>query len=181
MNNMLVVHLGIWSAISCCICACCCCSVTKLCQTLCYSMGGSMAWLSRPAPSTSVPGESPQSCWLSATPWPVASQAPLSMGLSRQESWSGVPCPPPGDLPNSGIKPVALMSPALASIFLTTSAPWEIRCLLEFTQIQVLWLVVLSNQLIFRCPSALPCFVELCREHAIYKSRCVATMCGAGR
>ena len=101
--------------------------------------------------------------------------------FSRQEYWNGVPCPPPGDLPNSGIKPVALMSPALASIFLTTSAPWEIRCLLEFTQIQVLWLVVLSNQLIFRCPSALPCFVELCREHAIYKSRCVATMYGAGR
>ena len=45
-----------------------------------------------------------------ATPWTVARQAPLSMGFSRQEYWSGLPCPPPGDLPNPGIK---LSSPAL--------------------------------------------------------------------
>ena len=38
------------------------------------------------------------------TPWTVTRQAPLSMGFSRQESWSGLPCPPPGDLPNPGIK-----------------------------------------------------------------------------
>ena len=42
---------------------------------------------------------------LCAAPWTVALQAPLSMGFSSQESWSGFPCPPPGDLPNSGIKP----------------------------------------------------------------------------
>ena len=46
-----------------------------------------------------------QSCRDSATPWMVASQAPLSMGFSRQEYWSGLPCPPPGDLPNPGIEP----------------------------------------------------------------------------
>ena len=45
-----------------------------------------------------------QSC-LCATPWPAACQAPLSMGFSRPEYWSGLPCPPPGDLPNPGIKP----------------------------------------------------------------------------
>ena len=39
------------------------------------------------------------------TPWTVAHQAPLSMGFSRQEYWSGLPCPPPGDLPNPGIEP----------------------------------------------------------------------------
>ena len=39
------------------------------------------------------------------TPWTVACQAPLSMGFSRQEYWSGLPCPSPGDLPNPGIKP----------------------------------------------------------------------------
>ena len=39
------------------------------------------------------------------TPWTVAHQAPLSMGFSRQAYWSGLPCPPPGDLPNPGIKP----------------------------------------------------------------------------
>ena len=41
---------------------------------------------------------------LFATPWAVARQAPLSLGFSRQEYWSGLPCPPPGDLPNPGIK-----------------------------------------------------------------------------
>ena len=47
---------------------------------------------------------------LFATLWTVDHQAPLSMGLSRQEYWSGLPCPPPGDLPNPEIKPVALVS-----------------------------------------------------------------------
>ena len=47
---------------------------------------------------------------LFATPWTVAYQAPLSMGFSRQEYWSGLPFPSPGDLPNPGIKP---RSPAL--------------------------------------------------------------------
>ena len=42
---------------------------------------------------------------LFATPWTVACQAPLSMGFSRQEHWSGLPFPSPGDLPNPGIKP----------------------------------------------------------------------------
>ena len=46
-------------------------------------------------------------------PWTVAHQAPLSMEFSRQEDWSGLPFPSPGDLPDSGIKPVSLMSPAL--------------------------------------------------------------------
>ena len=49
---------------------------------------------------------------LFATPWTGACQAPLSMGFSRQY-WSGLPRPPPGDLPNPGIKPVSLMSPSL--------------------------------------------------------------------
>ena len=60
-----------------------------------------------------------------ATLWTVASQASLSMGLSRQEYWSGLPCPPPGDLPDPGIKPMSFMSPALAGKFFTTSATWE--------------------------------------------------------
>ena len=56
------------------------------------------------------------------TPWTVAHQAPLSMGYSRQGSWSGLPFPSPGDLPNSGIEPKSLMSPALAGGSFTTSA-----------------------------------------------------------
>ena len=43
--------------------------------------------------------------WVFATPWTVACQAPLSMGFCRQEHWIGLPCPPPGDLPDPGIKP----------------------------------------------------------------------------
>ena len=59
------------------------------------------------------------------TLWTVAHQAPLSMGFSSQEHWSGLPRPPPGDLPKPGIEPVSLMSPALAGQFFTTSATWE--------------------------------------------------------
>ena len=51
---------------------------------------------------------------LFATQWTVAHQAPLSMGFSRQEYWNGLPCPPPGDLPNPGIKPT---SPAMPGRF----------------------------------------------------------------
>ena len=57
--------------------------------------------------------------------WTVAHQAPLSMGFSRQEYWSGVPCPPPGDLPDPGIEPVSLMFPALEDRLFTTSTTWE--------------------------------------------------------
>ena len=50
----------------------------------------------------------------SVTPWTVASLAPLSMGFCRQEYWSGLPFPPPGDLPYPGIEPTSRVSPALA-------------------------------------------------------------------
>ena len=63
--------------------------------------------------------------WLFATPWTVAHQAPLSLGFSRQEYWSGLPFPLLGDLPNPGTKPVFLESPALAGRFFTTRAIWK--------------------------------------------------------
>ena len=62
---------------------------------------------------------------LFATPWTVAHQAPLSMVFPRQEYWSGLPFPSPGDLPNPWIKPASLKSPALAGRFFTTRATWE--------------------------------------------------------
>ena len=62
---------------------------------------------------------------LFVTLWTVAHQAPLSMGFSRQEYWSGLPCPPPGDIPDPGIEPESLVSPALAAWLFTTSATWE--------------------------------------------------------
>ena len=59
------------------------------------------------------------------TLWTVAHQDPQSMGFSRQECQSVSPCPPAGDLPNTGIEPASLMSSALAGGFFTTSATWE--------------------------------------------------------
>ena len=54
--------------------------------------------------------------------WTISHHAPLSMGFSRQEYWSGLPCLSLGDLPNPGMEPTSLMSPALAGGFFTTSA-----------------------------------------------------------
>ena len=70
-------------------------------------------------------------CWVtsvvsdSATLWTVALQALLSVGFSRQEYWSGLPCPPPGDLPDPGIEPPSPTSLALAGGFVTTNGTWE--------------------------------------------------------
>ena len=56
------------------------------------------------------------------TPWTVACQDPLSMEFSRQEYWSGLPFPTPGDLPDPKIKAASLASPALAGGFFTTES-----------------------------------------------------------
>ena len=55
----------------------------------------------------------------------VAHQAPLCTGFSRQEYWSGLPRPPPGDLPDPRIEPASLRSPALAGVLFITSDTWE--------------------------------------------------------
>ena len=60
-----------------------------------------------------------------ATPQTVGHQIPLSIGFPRQEYWSDLSFPPPGGLPDSGIEPAALMSPALVGRFFTTSSTWE--------------------------------------------------------
>ena len=60
---------------------------------------------------------------LFATPWSAAYQAPLSMGFSRQEYWTGLPFSSPGDLSDPRIKPVSLEFPALAGGFFTTAPP----------------------------------------------------------
>ena len=73
----------------------CCAKLLQSCPTLCYPMDH------------------------------IACQAPLSMGFSRQEYRSGLPCLPPEDLPDPGIEPVSLVSPTLAGRFFTTSAIWE--------------------------------------------------------
>ena len=63
-----------------------------------------------------------QSC-PTLTLWIIAHQAPLSMGFSIQEYWSGLSYPSPGDLPDAGIKPPSLPSPALAGRFFTLAFP----------------------------------------------------------
>ena len=65
---------------------------------------------------------------LFATLWTVGHQGPLSMEFSRPVFWSGLPCPPPGDLPDPGIKPESLMSPALAGGFFTTKCHLRRPC-----------------------------------------------------
>ena len=65
---------------------------------------------------------------LFVTLWAVACQAPLSMEFSRQEYWSGLPCLPPGDLPNPEIEPTSPVSPALAGGFFTTELPGKLKC-----------------------------------------------------
>ena len=62
---------------------------------------------------------------LFVTPWTVAPQVVLSMGFSRQEYGSGLPCPSPRDIPDSGMRPLSLTSPALAGWLFITSAIWE--------------------------------------------------------
>ena len=62
---------------------------------------------------------------LFVTPWTVARQAPLSVVFSRQEYWSVLPRSLPGDLPDPGIEPASLVSPALAGGFFTTEPPGE--------------------------------------------------------
>jgi len=82
-----------------------------------------------------VVAESLSHAQLFATPWTVTYQVPLSLGFSRQEYWSGLPCLQQGTLPNPGIKPTSLTSPAWAGSFFTTSATWEaIKC--EYTWVK---------------------------------------------
>ena len=80
--------------------------------------------------------------WLFATPWTVVRQAPLSVGFSRQEYWSGLPFPTPGDLPNPESEPA---SPALAGRFFTTEPPGKLQ-FLYFVKSSVL---VFSSQQLF--------------------------------
>ena len=76
--------------------------------------------------------------WLFATPGTVARQAPLSVKFSRQEYWSGLPVPSPGDLPNPGIEPASLPSLALAGGLFTIFATWEAH-IAQGAQLSSLW------------------------------------------
>ena len=62
---------------------------------------------------------------LFATLWTLVRQAPLSTGFSRQEYWTGLPCSPPGDLPDPGIEPLSFLSAVLLGRFFIPSTTWE--------------------------------------------------------
>ena len=72
-----------------------------------------------------VHAKSVQSCLTLCDPVDCSPPAPLFLGFSRQEYWSGLPCPPSGDLPNLETEPTCLMSPALAGVLFTASTTWE--------------------------------------------------------
>ena len=80
---------------------------------------------------------------LFVTPWTVAHQAPLSMGFSRQEYWSGLPFPSPGDLPNPGIEP---RSPALQADTLTSEPPEKPSYYHAFSYKEILDFILLNVQ-----------------------------------
>ena len=89
-------------------------------------------------------------CLLFETPWAVALQAPLSMGFSRQEYWSGLPSPSPGDLPDPGIKP---RSPTLWADSLPSEPPGKPNhkpwCFI--IKAQSLWLVKTFSTIFLKC------------------------------
>ena len=93
------------------VCLCESAQQLQSCPTLCNPMDCSL-------PGSSVHG-------FLQSKKTIAHQAPLSLGFSRQEYWSGLPCSPPGDLPNAEIETVSLMSPVLAGMFFITSTTWE--------------------------------------------------------
>ena len=81
------------------------------------------------------------SCPSLCDPLDCTCQAPLSMGFSRQEYWSGLSCPPAGDLPDPGVEPTSLISPALAGGYFTASATWEALIISHTNIFKILYLI----------------------------------------
>ena len=80
--------------------------------------------------------------WLFVTPWTVFHQAPLSIGFSSQEYWSGLPCPSPGDLPDPGIEPVSPVAPALQADSLRLSHQGSPEIQVQFSSVAQLCLTL---------------------------------------
>ena len=105
---------------------------------------------------------------LFVTPWTGASLAASSMGFSRQEYCSGLPCPPPGNLSDPGMEPTSPSSPALAGRFFTTSATWGAQTHCIFTPIPLRMFLLDKNILgeitdtIFLLRSLLYCSLSSC-------------------
>ena len=96
-----------------------------------FSVTGLEEWvLKKQQTQIAAPATAVSRVRLVATPWTAAHRAPLSMRFPRQEYWSELPFPSPGDLPDPGIKPTSPMSPALAGRFFTTELPGKSYLLL---------------------------------------------------
>ena len=91
------------------------------------------------------------------TPWTVAPQAPLSMGFSKQEYWSGLSCPPPGDLPHPRTELSSLMSLALVGGFFTSNTTWEGHLLEPIYSMSVFF-----AQVSCLCPQQRPLLLVFC-------------------
>ena len=78
------------------------------------------------------------------------------MGFSRQESWSGLPCPPPGDLPDLELEPGSLASPVLAGGFFTTSATWHCVIILFLSDQYLIQTNTKKRPLVQTCLAHLP-------------------------
>ena len=102
---------------------------------------------------------------LFATPWTVVHQAPLSMGFSKQEYWSRLPFPSPGDLPDAGIEPRSLMFPVLQADSLPVELSWKRFLDSRSSQFQLSHVVTFLPTIIAR--SSLRLFFITC--HAVGK------------
>ena len=89
-----------------------------------------------------VGGTATKSCLTLATPWTIAHQALLFMGFSKQEYWSGLPFPPPGDLPDPGIKHA---SPALQADSLSTEPSGEVICIYKLYYISIIYNIIINS------------------------------------
>ena len=88
--------------------------------------------------------------WLFVILWTAAHQAPLSKGSFRLEYGSGLPYPPPGDLPNPEIKSTSLMCPALVGGFFTTSATWEAHFVVKRGCAVIIITIIFAKELLLR-------------------------------
>ena len=120
---------------------------------------------------------------LFATPWTIVCQASLSMELFRQEYWSGLPCLPPGDLPDSGMEPMPLVCSALAGGFFTSSSTWEAHTLYMHSFFKFLfhhglsqhflnWRIIAFSVILVsgvrHCESAISIHISLVEPHSVY-------------
>jgi len=96
--------------------------------------------------------------------WTVTCQAPSSVGFSRHEYWSGLPCPPPWYLPYPGVEPLSLTSPTLAGWFFNTSANWKAQTSIY---IYLFWIVYIEIMTPCRIPRWLSGQCRSCRKHGL--------------